>query len=668
VILLLLLAVLMRSVNAYIPPVGPGHCVDPRGCDLPGGDSGGTVTYYDPDIPPLPQQPWVYGPNDPGEYMMNCLNSINLMGDIGKNIRYCESVMQNKFTYIVNMINRCRNICYAKSINCDNFCSNDYALYAWWKREAVDGYVIDNTVNAWEYQLAQAGRLFCWNNGKPSFTCKSLLCHGRPCDNPLVVTPKATCFDGIQNQGEAGVDCGGPCQACSDIIEKPNGCFRKSTGVQTSCPETIPPCYDMAGNIVECPDGIIYSCRDPSTGKSIACPADEVDVTPDGCFYKKVRVHCPVKEGPKATCFDGIQNQGEEKIDCGGPCVACIAEPTCSDNIQNQWETDVDCGGPCPACASCSDGIQNADEDGVDCGGPCPRCATCEDFIQNQGEEKIDCGGPCEPCLKIIKYDDLPQKVQEEILAQKVLLMYYDTQGDEDGHNRVVASILRVYKEAVDKLGGDSSSYDIMRYLIQLEADQKQMSAEDKRIRIKNADQAYYDLLIDNYLHEKGLQGISEQAIEDKGDQIKAEYGRVLLFDQDNVKANKALADIYDKEGKEQEAKILYTRALKNADPDTYHEIKAILSTYKKEAADDLHLPEVPNDATSRFINSIKGSINSGLDKADLALYEQEMQIKIWIQSASLSKERKNIWAKMNEAIFSFSPEKITSLGDIDEE
>lgn len=26
---------------------------------------------------------------------------------------------------------------------------------------------------------------------------------------------------------------------------------------------------------------------------------------------------------PEATCFDGIKNQGEEKIDCGGPCLPC---------------------------------------------------------------------------------------------------------------------------------------------------------------------------------------------------------------------------------------------------------------------------------------------------------------------------------------------------------
>ncbi|MGV8168615.1 MAG: Ig-like domain-containing protein [Candidatus Nanoarchaeia archaeon] len=58
------------------------------------------------------------------------------------------------------------------------------------------------------------------------------------------------------------------------------------------------------------------------------------------------------------TCYDGIQNQGELGIDCGGPCAACMVEkepekekePTCDDGIRNQGEIGVDCGGPCPVC------------------------------------------------------------------------------------------------------------------------------------------------------------------------------------------------------------------------------------------------------------------------------------------------------------------------------
>jgi hypothetical protein len=52
---------------------------------------------------------------------------------------------------------------------------------------------------------------------------------------------------------------------------------------------------------------------------------------------------------------------------------------TCSDGIKNchegACETGVDCGGPCEPCASCYDGIQNQGETGVDCGGPCDPCS-----------------------------------------------------------------------------------------------------------------------------------------------------------------------------------------------------------------------------------------------------------------------------------------------------
>ncbi len=51
--------------------------------------------------------------------------------------------------------------------------------------------------------------------------------------------------------------------------------------------------------------------------------------------------------GSGPSCSDGIQNQGETGVDCGGPCTPCF---TCSDGIQNQGETGIDCGGPCPAC------------------------------------------------------------------------------------------------------------------------------------------------------------------------------------------------------------------------------------------------------------------------------------------------------------------------------
>ena len=170
------------------------------------------------------------------------------------------------------------------------------------------------------------------------------------------------CFDGIRNQGEESVDCGGPCTACV-------------TGCDTDL------------------DAYNY--------------VPEADI-----------------EEPCETCFDGIQNGDEAGVDCGGSYPGCPSCASCADGIQNQGEESVDCGGPCTACVTgcdtdldaynyvpeadidepcetCFDGIQNGDEGGVDCGGSypgCPSCASCTDGVQNQGEESVDCGGPCEPC------------------------------------------------------------------------------------------------------------------------------------------------------------------------------------------------------------------------------------------------------------------------------
>jgi hypothetical protein len=96
-----------------------------------------------------------------------------------------------------------------------------------------------------------------------------------------------------------------------------------------------------------------------------------------------------------ARCDDGLHNQNETDVDCGGVCAPC---PNCADGLKNQDEKGVDCGGVCKPCASCSDSIQNQDETGVDCGGACGVCPTCEDGIKNQNEKGIDCGGNCEPC------------------------------------------------------------------------------------------------------------------------------------------------------------------------------------------------------------------------------------------------------------------------------
>lgn len=79
-------------------------------------------------------------------------------------------------------------------------------------------------------------------------------------EKPCVYKP--TCYDNLMNQGELGIDCGGPCPPCGT-------------------------CFDKEKNQGE----LGIDCGGPCE----PCPG----------------------------CFDGKKNQGEEGIDCGGPCPPC---------------------------------------------------------------------------------------------------------------------------------------------------------------------------------------------------------------------------------------------------------------------------------------------------------------------------------------------------------
>ena len=79
-------------------------------------------------------------------------------------------------------------------------------------------------------------------------------------------------------------------------------------------------------------------------------------------------------------------------------------------------------------------------------------------------------------------------------------------------------------------------------------------------------------------------------------------------------------------------------------------------------------MPHIPSSQTSRIRNNIKEWLSRGMYKADLAVYNQKMKLKIILESATLSKERKVIWKKFNEFLFSFSPEKVEYLGNPDYE
>ena len=214
-----------------------------------------------------------------------------------------------------------------------------------------------------------------------------------------------SCNDGIQNQGETGIDCGGPCpNVCTDYLISQGGTI-------TGCGGTLYDSGGQNGNYSNGENSTMTFCS--SSGGIIALDFSaftfEVETNFDflNIYDGTNTTGTPMYQ---SSVTGGTTNPGI--IASTGSCItvefisdgsvnfsgwgAVINCPTCTDGIQNGNETDVDCGGPtCTPCPSCYDGIQNQNETGIDCGGICPTPCHCSNGIQDNGETGIDCGGPC---------------------------------------------------------------------------------------------------------------------------------------------------------------------------------------------------------------------------------------------------------------------------------
>ena len=118
-------------------------------------------------------------------------------------------------------------------------------------------------------------------------------------------------------------------------------------------------------------------------------------------------------------CSNGLKDNGEQGVDCGGLCVPC--NEGCKDKMAHNFDPDASLEDG--SCLTCDDGVKNGDEVAIDCGGllcePCEEgcidlnahnynptakfsdgsCETCSDGILNGDEILTDCGGlKCEPC------------------------------------------------------------------------------------------------------------------------------------------------------------------------------------------------------------------------------------------------------------------------------
>jgi hypothetical protein len=199
-----------------------------------------------------------------------------------------------------------------------------------------------------------------------------------------------TCDDGTQNQDETDVDCGGSvCNACAEgeLCEEARDCATNNCDANNSdqC---------VATDTETCTDGIQNQDEtgvDCGGATCSACEADEGCTEASDCASGYCDTDSGVCLADAPSCDDGVKNQDETDVDCGGAtCSACAegdscqAASDCATGNCDMGNTDT-----CVAtdAETCTDGIQNQDEADVDCGGA--TCSACA--IGASCDEHADC-------------------------------------------------------------------------------------------------------------------------------------------------------------------------------------------------------------------------------------------------------------------------------------
>jgi hypothetical protein len=195
--------------------------------------------------------------------------------------------------------------------------------------------------------------------------CRSGHCLGGSC-----APPAASCSNGVQDGQETATDCGGAeCSPCLDLPGNPNSCL-----VDADC--TTDPSHEPL--TTACIQGFCHN-----------------------------------------RCRDGVQDNGETDVDCGGPCTrdwnvfagsrcpnnpllghwGCAVGQHCNDanDCSFDWICSASSSGVRLVClnrvctSSCADGVQDNFETDVDCGR-----SVCDP--DNPQQFPCECAHGCDPC------------------------------------------------------------------------------------------------------------------------------------------------------------------------------------------------------------------------------------------------------------------------------
>ena len=271
------------------------------------------------------------------------------------------------------------------------------------------------------------GGLFCGKCSDSNACLSNDDCNSNAC----VAGTCVSCHDSLQNQLESCIDGGSVCsQACDDgqTCFNSNDCKTGSTcvnGICSSCSNNI-----LDGNETDIDCGGPLSCSKPCRFNQ-QCAAHDDCVT-GWCNTSSICAAIPAS----VTCTNGLQDNGEVAIDCGGPacvaigrlcedesacnvdhdclsgkCTNSVCGDLCKNQFQDQDETFVDCGGA--TCARCKDTescLKNSDCQSNSCDSISKQCISCSDGLKTGEEVDVDCGGGfcgrCSNTKKCLKNSD----------------------------------------------------------------------------------------------------------------------------------------------------------------------------------------------------------------------------------------------------------------------
>jgi hypothetical protein len=229
--------------------------------------------------------------------------------------------------------------------------------------------------------------LYLCTNGRNCATgadCVSGVCStGHICQAP-------TCTDGVRNGTETGLDCGGSCpNACSPCAQSQEywngGCWFITPSINVTVGALCAPHggFDAlhsshlghAGNLIPAlnPSGTIgpyntgsniypFESRDSLTHNcngangtvflNTLCPAPMCGSTNQPwTSYQNQNAQIAVACMDNVSCADGVRNQGESDVDCGGPCTPCATRKTC--NTWQDCQSGMCQGGVCTTGPNC---------------------------------------------------------------------------------------------------------------------------------------------------------------------------------------------------------------------------------------------------------------------------------------------------------------------------